>query len=251
MKRGLLFILILANLGVYAWAHWYQASGSAQLSPSPAPGGEPLKLMSELSSSEKKSLATVTPAPSTAATQFGSMTMNADETTKSMTIPAPAATTGAAQICASYGPFPSAEAVAQGLTRLKATGATGNRRELPGKAKLGYWVYLPPFGSKREADAASGLLKQKGVKDIYVVADEANRNAVSLGVFSQKAGALEREQEIKKLGYRARIAERFRDTPRYWLDGRSTDSTLPPADAFKDLADDSAPIGKATTACQG
>jgi hypothetical protein len=256
VKRALLAILILANVGIYAWVHWYPQPGSAQPGLSPAPGGQPLQLMSELSSSERKALATASaanpipsPAPATVPTQFGSVTVAPPHTTGSIVIAAPGATTGTALVCVSYGPFPSADAVTQGLARLKAAGDTGSQRELPGKAKLGYWVYLPPFGSKREADAASALLKQKGVKDIYVVTDEANRNAVSLGVFSVKAGAEQREAEIKKLGYRSRMAERFRDTPHYWLDAKGATTALPDAEAFKDLGDEGSPIGKASSSC--
>jgi hypothetical protein len=153
--------------------------------------------------------------------------------------------------CVSYGPFLSADTAGQGMTRLKTAGLTPSQRTVPGKAKLGYWVYLPPFSSRREADAAADLLRKKNVKDIYVVADEANRNAVSLGVFSQRDGGIQREREIRKLGLKPQIAERFRDEPRYWIDTKGADSAMPGADVFKDLGGDSAPIIRATTACTG
>lgn len=244
MKRALLALLILANLGVFAWVHWYVNPSHADLAPVAAPGGAPLKLMSELSPAERKNLAsTPVPAPATAPV------LAAATHAAPAAVTAPAA--AGALVCASYGPFPSADAASQALARLKTAGLTANQHAIAGKAKLGYWVYLPPFGSRKEADAAAAMLKKRGVTDIYVVADEANRNAVSLGVFSQRDGAVQREKEIKKLGFKAQMAERFRDEPRYWLDARGGEAALPGADAFKDLGDDSASVGKATTACSG
>lgn len=233
MKRALLLLLILANFGILAWHRWYELPEEADQPLAPALSGKPLQLATELSPTEKKALAAAD--AEQAAPPAG-------------TTPAPAAGTGALA-CAAYGPFPSDDAVQQGETRLKPLGFTVSEHLVPGKSKLGYWVYLPPFGSKHEADAAAALLKHRGVADIYVVTDEANRNAISLGVFSQKSGAQDRQKAMKKLGYRALMAERFRDEPRYWLDVRGLAGALPAADVFSDLADESTPIGKATGTC--
>jgi hypothetical protein len=107
-------------------------------------------------------------------------------------------------------------------------------------------VYLPPFGSIREADAAAKLLKQRGVKDLYVVTDEANRNAISLGVYSDRFGALAHQKKIRALGYHALLTERFRDAPHYWLDARGAASQLPAAGTFSDLDEGDVTIGRAS-----
>jgi len=247
VKRALLMLLILANLGVFAWVRWHVLPDRGAPPLAPPLTGQPLKLMSELSPNERKALASAQPAAAPAPTA-------ATVAAVAPATHAPAATTAgiaaaAAQVCASYGPFPNADAATLGLSRLKLLGLTASSRSVPGKAKLGYWVYLPPFGSRKEADAATALLKKKGVNDIYVVADEANRNAISLGLFSQKAFAEQRQKEIRKLGFRALMADRFRYEPRYWLDAKGVEAALPGAEAFKDLGEDQAPIGKASAAC--
>ena len=56
MSRMLFFIFVLANLGLFAWVRLYVSPGSAQLQPSPPPGGKPLQLMSELTPAERKIL---------------------------------------------------------------------------------------------------------------------------------------------------------------------------------------------------
>lgn len=236
MKRALLLLLILANCGLLAWHRWYELPADASLTTAPALGGKPLQLATELTPAQRKALA-------------------AEEAPASATAPQPAvaASTSAlatsANACAAYGPFPSDDAVQQGAARLKPLGLQVSEHLVPGKSKLGYWVYLPPFSSKREADAATVLLKRRGVADIYVVADEANRNAISLGVFSQRSGALERQKAMHKLGYHALMAERFRDEPRYWLDAKGLAGALPQAAVFADLGEEGAPIGRATSVC--
>jgi hypothetical protein len=242
MKRALFLALLLINLGAFAWVRWYGEPPKPAALPTPLPDAKALQLMSELTPSEKKSLA----AQATAAANA------AQSAPAPATTAAPAAATSTAALaCASYGPFPSADAAGSALTRLKLLGITGSQHLVPGKAKLGYWVYLPPFGNRKEADAATDLLKKKGVTDIYVVADEANRNAISLGVFSQKEGAVQRQKEIRRLGYKPQQAERFRDEPRYWIDAKGVEASLPAAESFKDLADEGAAVGKASTACSG
>ena len=248
MKRALLLIFVLANLGIFAWYRWYVLPNSTGPQPAPPLSGQPLKLMSELSAAEKKAVATEAPTPASATVAA------APAATHAAAVPAPTTAgiaAAAAQVCASYGPFPSSDAAGLGLSRLKLLGLSASQRAVSGKAKLGYWVYLPPFGSRKEADAAAALLKKRGVADIYVVADEANRNAVSLGVFSQKNFASERVKEIKKLGFHAQMADRFRDEPRYWLDARGVQGALPAAETFKDLGDEGTPVGMVSAGCAG
>lgn len=235
MMRALFLLLLLVNLGIFAWYHWYVQPEEGGVVAAQPLKGEPLKLVSELTPAERKTLASAAAAPAAA----------------TVSAPAPASASAVAALaCASYGPF-TGSAVSQAADRLKQFGLTTEQHSVPGKAKLGYWVYLPPFGSKREADAAADMLRRRGVKDIYVVTDEANRNAISLGVFTQHQGAVERQKEMRKLGFRAVLAERFRDEPRYWLDVHGTSSAMPSADMFKDLSEDSAPVSKATAPCAG
>jgi len=248
MKRALFLTLLLANLGLLAWYTWYVAP-EAPPTPAPALTGQPLKLTSELSASERKSLAAASAAANAAPPPAPpAVTAAAPVTAPGLTTNASAV---AAESCATYGPFPGGDAIDKAEARLKTLGLATSRHTVAGKAKLGYWVYLPPFGSRREADAAAELLKKRGVADIYVVPDEANRNAVSLGVFNQHDGATQRVKEIKKLGFHPILTERFRDEPHYWIDVRGADSALPGADAFKDLGEEGAAVGKGIGVCAG
>jgi len=227
--RKVFLLLVLANVVAFIWYGWLRTPAETTHQISPLPHVQPLRLISELTSAEKQSLNKVSaPAPTPAVT--------------AQTI-APASQ-NVKQVCASYGPFPSTEAAQRGFVRLQKAGNEVTQRTVPGKVRLGYWVYLPPFGSHREADAAAKLLKTRGVKDLYVVTDEANRNAISLGVFSDRFGALARQKKIRELGYHPLLSERFRDAPRYWLDAHGTDNQLQPASAFSDLDEGDVNIGR-------
>lgn len=239
--RLLFFILLIANLAVFAWYEWLNpAVGPAASQPLPA--AKPLQLLSELSPAARRALAK-------------SASVISVPLAASAAVPAPAAGTRAAAanapvVCASYGPLPSLAAAQSGADRLHKLGLGVNERLVPGKVRLGYWVYLPPFGTRHEAEAAEKMLKARGVEDLYVVTDEANRNALSLGVFSQRDGALDRRAQIRKLGLHPVFAERFRDAPRYWLDVRGPENALPGADTLADLGEGDTPPTRQSLACE-
>lgn len=228
MMRTLFLILVLANIVAFIWLGWLRPPIQAPPA-TPLPQVKPLKLLTELTPAERRTLVS-SAAESSPLSASNSITSSAG--------------TGN---CASYGPFPNAEAAATAGARLQDGGASVTQRFVPGKVRLGYWVYLPPFESHREAEAAARLLQQRGVKDLYVVTDAANRNAISLGVFSDRFGALAHQKKIRALGFRPLLTERFRDAPRYWLDAHGTASQLPAASVFAGLDEGDVSIGR--TSC--
>jgi hypothetical protein len=229
VMRILFLVLVLANVVAFIWYGWLGVPAQTSHQITPLPHVQSLKLIAELTPAERQALVKeATPAPANPETP-------------------PPLSTNTSQMCVSYGPFPSSEAEQAGIVRLQKTGAKVTQRTVPGKVRLGYWVYLPPFGSRREADAAAKLLKQRGVKDIYVVTDEANHNAISLGVYRDRFGALAHQKKIREMGYRPLMTERFRDSPHYWLDANGTGSQLPAASVFSDLDEGDVSIGR--TAC--
>ncbi|MGH8372410.1 MAG: SPOR domain-containing protein [Gammaproteobacteria bacterium] len=243
MMRILFLILLLANIVGFFLLGGSDSVTQSQYMPVPMPATKPLQLLSELTPKERQALAqsvtalsqtqVAAPPPAPVVPAAGSVS-------------APAA---AALVCASYGPFPGDDAARTGQHRLQKAGAQVSQRLVPGKVKLGYWVYLPSFRSRKEAEAAEVLLKKRGVKDLYIVADEANRNAISLGVYSQRSGAVERRKQIRKMGYHPLLADRFRDTPNYWLDAQGSAAQLPAVSVFSDLAEGDTEVKRSDTAC--
>ena len=246
MMRILFLILLLANVVAFFLFRGTTQAPQAQYVPQPLPAAKPLRLLSELSPDQLKALA-----QSSAAAQTQINTPAPAPVTPAASTATATATPVAPVMCASYGPFPGEDAVRTGRERLQKDGAQVTQRLLPGKVRLGYWVYLPPFQNRKQAEAAEKLLKKRGIQDLYIVADEAKRNAISLGVYSQRSGAVERRKQMRKLGYHPVLADRFRDTPNYWLDAQGTADQLPAVKVFEDLAEGDVAIKRSEIACPG
>lgn len=75
-----------------------------------------------------------------------------------------------------------------------------------------YWVYLPPAANRPAALEMSRRLGEKGLSDYFVTTTGANPNAISLGVFSTRANAERRQQQVQSAGFEARVAERAEET---------------------------------------
>ncbi len=216
MTRIVFLVLVLVNVVLFIWFGWLGPSMQTNHQMSALPHVQPLKLISELTPAQKQALAKSTPPASAANSQ-----VTASQNEK--------------LACASYGPFSSTESAKSGAALLQKAGNQVTQRTVPGKVRLGYWVYLPPFGSRHEAEAAAKMLKSSGIKDLYVVTDPANRNAISLGVFSDRYGALAHQKKIRAMGYHPLLTERFRDAAQYWLDAHGAEHQLLQASAFADL----------------
>ncbi|HVY24846.1 MAG TPA: SPOR domain-containing protein [Steroidobacteraceae bacterium] len=122
--------------------------------------------------------------------------------------------------CISIGPFPQMNDVNAVQQRLQQAGFTTTLRTERGDIFAGYWVSLPPFSSRIEAEAALAKLHTSGVGDAYLMADDttASANVISLGLFSEQANAQRRRDEVAKLGFEATIQPRTRSGEQGWLD---------------------------------
>lgn len=134
-----------------------------------------------------------------------------------------------ADTCAEYGPFGDRSAATQLAARLDRDGAAtvivARRASVAG----GYWVYFPPYSSHDAAKAMAAKLRQRGVKDLFIVADGKQRNAISVGVFSDEAGARRRRKHLVELGFKPLLGRRMRDEDRYWLQAKRQAALPEPA----------------------
>ena len=73
----------------------------------------------------------------------------------------------------------------------------------------GFWVFIPPFATRREAESKAAELKKLGVPEFFVVQDGAQARAISLGVFSTREAASARLEQLRGKGVRsAKVGER-------------------------------------------
>lgn len=127
------------------------------------------------------------------------------------------------ELCTLLGPFDEvlkAEYVVEGLAALGVLGAL-EKLEIPGEP--GYWVFLPPLPSRKEALRKLHELQAKGV-DSYVIPKGDIVNGISFGMYSRSGSAEVRLAEVKKFGYEAEIKEVPRSYEELWVVVQPTES---------------------------
>ena len=178
--RTLFLLLLLANLGFFAYHHFLGDTDEAaaqiallQISPEKI-----VSVASETSSS-------VAPArPALAAAE-----------------PVPAA-------CVEWGAFGASDvARADGALAALALPADALQRRVSDID--GYWVHMPVMKTKAEVDRKLGELKALGVTDFFVVQDVGPwRNAVSLGLFKSEDAANAELERLRQRGVRSAVVTR-------------------------------------------
>lgn len=131
---------------------------------------------------------------------------------------ASAAADGAGIRCLSLGPFVDDTALEAAQLKLSALGLSGSKRRAQGQVWVGYWIFLAPEESRQKAISKVEALRARGVGDLYIEPAGERENAISLGVFSERARAQRRFREIRELGFEPQIARRTRQGSVYWLD---------------------------------
>jgi hypothetical protein len=201
--RNIFLALLAANLVYFAWAHWVDG-------PRPPPVNEALaklprlKLVSELPPQKQPQVNTKTVFNSTAA-------------------------------CMSVGPFGDIANAAKATGILTAKGFAPRQRAEEGESASGFWVYVGGLKDDVEADKVRVSLERSGVKDALVMppGGEAGRR-VSLGLFSDRAHADQRAAAVRRLGFKAEVAEHKLPQTVYWIDlaPRPGMTTVPLQDLF-------------------
>lgn len=117
----------------------------------------------------------------------------------------PEAPAAPAKVCFKWGPFDATQAgkVRDELARIKLAQISEDTVDAKPAAGSKYWVYLPPSSSRDEANKRSADAKDKGFDNYVVGADNQQfRNAVSLGLFSNAAGAEQLKGKLVAAGYK-------------------------------------------------
>ena len=215
--KALVFLLVLANLLFYALSAGYfghpdnpdagrveqqvlpermrivsrgEAPGTPLVKPAPvAPAVAP---------------ATEMPAPGSAGGDKPAATEAAPEakTEKAEVVDKP-------PVCLTWRPLPLADADRLSALLAKRFSDYKVTRKLVASESNGWWVFIPPGPSKAEAEKKSAELRELGVTEFFIVQDELNRNAISLGVFSSEKGGQDKLAELKARGVRsAQVAPR-------------------------------------------
>jgi hypothetical protein len=112
-----------------------------------------------------------------------------------------AARTQAGLACLEWGGFANDEAVraAAALDKFALGDKVAQR-----KTGDSYWVYIPPFKTRAEAEKKVGEVKALGVTDFYLVSDNDQwQFAISLGMFKTEEAATNYLGQLKQRGVRS------------------------------------------------
>ena len=221
--RALFLLLLLANAALFGW-NWYQDRVLERAAPEPpsmADEGRGLRLLSDVAVQPLRE----DRSPEAPAEEPAAGPESAEPET-----PARPEPTEAAEPSAPDEPKPSASPPR--CFRAGQIDARASRDELVAfleergiEARTGtekghgesHWVLLPPFPNTDMARNLMDRLREKGVKDLYLVPSGENRNAISLGVFKERPRADERLARIRRLGFDAEMRSLPLPSTRYWV----------------------------------
>ena len=187
--RSLVLTLALANLLYFGWSYWIDK---------PPPGRAPLASASVLR------FVPAIAAPAAAA----------------------AAPEGAAARCSSLGPFTDPSAAAVVGTALRARNITPRERTVQSDVADGYWVYVDNLRDSELRARALKRLARAGVRDAAAL---ARSGQVSVGLFSEQAGANLRAAAVRAAGLEPVIEARTHQAKEIWFDVDLGNDAPPPA----------------------
>lgn len=199
MMKWIASILIVANLGAWMWIRWHADDVAEVPAPQARPEVEPQKL--RLLSEPGVKLVARAPVP-------------------------PPVVEAPALKCARLGPFTAAEEVARVAEGLKERDMKAERREEERRAVSGYRVFLPPFPSRKAAEAMRAKLKRLGFRDHAVIEEPGMENALSLGLYSTEANAEQHSRRLNKKGVKAEVQTLHQTRVVHWLELSTTEQAL-------------------------
>ncbi|MDA1116763.1 MAG: SPOR domain-containing protein [Proteobacteria bacterium] len=200
--RLLFLLLLVANLGFFAWMRFLAA-------PDPAVDRQPLS--QQLDPGKLR----IVPETELAKAQPAAPAKPAAAPT-----PVPIA-------CLESGSFSPGDAT-RAAQRLEPLALGARLAQYRGEETAGWWVYIPPQANRAGALRKTAELKKLGVDDYFVVQDAGReRWAVSLGVFRAEEAAKAHLDALRAKGVRsAVIGQRETQVPKVWFQVRGVDPAL-------------------------
>jgi hypothetical protein len=196
--RTLFLLLVLANMMFFVWSRYVAP---------PDASADPMPLTRQI---EPEKLKVIAP------TELSAPAAKA----------APAAAPAALK-CLEWGSFTVADAprAEKALEPLALGPRLAQRRT---EETAGWWVFIPPQGSRPAALKKAGELKARDIEDYFVVQEEGPfRWALSLGVFRTEDAAQARLAALRAQGVRsAQLAARETVVPKVWLQVKAVDGAL-------------------------
>lgn len=222
--RWLFLLLLVINLGVFLWGYQREMN-MARLEPVPKPGVGNLRLWSEVKTPEviaKAPQIAEAPEPEKEVVTEEAPVIEVPAVAISEPEPEPepekVVRLQPASACFNLGDLEKqdvAEAIAKMLAAQDIEAVIQD--ELVRK-EAGYWVVIPPFPTDDQAQRRVRDLKAAGIRDVWRFTGGEKKNAISLGLFSNRPNAEKVQKNAKAKGFNPQVQPRYRDDRRYWLE---------------------------------
>jgi len=210
--RAFFLLVVLANLGFFAWANFFSESDTQS---------DPRPVARQIAPEKLRVLPPAPPGRPPAAAKA------ATETSASQPAPAKA--------CLEVGAFTAADVARAGeaLAAL-SLGTRLSQRQVDDAAS--WWVFIPPRGTKQDAQKKAEELKRLGIDEYFILQDEGPlRYALSLGVFKTETAANNRLEALRAKGVKtAQIGPRETTLQKTWFQVRAVDE--PQAAKLREIA---------------
>ena len=216
--KWLVYLLILVNLGIFLWHFQVPSSREAQ----PEQGDEQVPQLVLLREYDGKQQDTQTEQPQEATTET----------------------------CFSLGPFSKKDAFQQVVLRFREEKVPIQSRISKDAVQDGYWVYLPPVQDRKQAQEAIDRLREKKVRDFFLMVTGEKKNSISLGVFSKPNLAQRRMKKISALGFDVQIEKLSLPKRTYWLEWPKNNSKQPSEALMVVIYEQYKGVGRTERACQ-
>lgn len=137
--------------------------------------------------------------------------------------------------CVSVGPFDDLASASHGAEVLRRKGFDSRQRSQPAAGSEGFWVYVGGLATPEVAKLALQSLTKNGIREATALQPSQDERRICLGLFTERDQANQRIQEVRRLGYKAVIAERKLPPTLYWVDVavHPQDGTLPAYDLYR------------------
>lgn len=227
--RWIFVSLLVASLSLFAWKMVFVGESHSSQSVSvskrdPFPDVDAIRLLSESDLGRRQVTVTVEPLPdvvgSSAAGASGEFLIGESgqplpESVEDVDkVDAPMS--DGKPLCEMVGAFAAKRAAVDFVERLLAIDVRSEVKELDLPVGEGYWVYLKPTESRKEAYRKLGEIQSRGI-DSYVIPKGDLENGISLGVYSQKSLAKERVRKMKVKGLEPLLKEIERTYREVWV----------------------------------
>jgi hypothetical protein len=230
MLRWLIPILVLLNMALFAWG--YLQPQPREEAPAPLPYGVPtIRLLSEREQPRPAAATGDRKEAGPQAKEESGAELGSSGTRPEDTSMAGAAAVGLAEPvdhgqtvwedehptrCLRLGPFEQQTTAADAAAGLSAAGHEARLQVKTERRQSGYWVLIPP--GTEDPDFVIVNLELAGIQDLWRFSKGALAGAISLGLYSDRKQAKERQNELTDKGFDAEIRPRTVEESGYWIE---------------------------------